>query len=164
MLQLLLVYVVLVLSHTKVLRVYLYKLCQRVHKPSAYADGTTRGDVLVREFLSCRWRSRIDARSVLRDDEYCRNLCVLVLPLVFFHGIADEVLSLAACRAIANGYRLNLIVVEHAHYGYRGLGIVTLRRVWINYLMMQQIALRIKTSGLAAVGESRVYSHGALLS
>ena len=85
------------------------------------------------------------------------------MALVLAESIVDEILSLAAGSAVAYRDGLNLVVVNHAHEGYRGLGIVTLGRMGVDNLVVDEVALSVETRYLASVGIAGVDGHGALL-
>ena len=53
MLQFRLVNIVLVLSHTDGLGIYLYQFCLGVGKATTDAHGTTHGDIVVGKLLAC---------------------------------------------------------------------------------------------------------------
>ena len=57
--ELRLVHIVLVLSYTDALGVYLHQFGKRVHQSAPDAHGTTYGDILVRKLVACHFRGRI---------------------------------------------------------------------------------------------------------
>ena len=47
-----LVYIVLILAYTDALGVDLHQFGKRVHKSTAYRNGTTYGDILIRKLIT----------------------------------------------------------------------------------------------------------------
>ena len=154
-LQLGLVYVVLVLPHTDGLRVYLDKLRQRVHKPAGDGYGTAHRYIIFRKLIPGYLGSGVDGCTLLADNE---NLHFPVERLPF-----QEIFRLAAGSAVAHGDGFHLIGLYHLlQFGKRLFALVH-RRMWVDILVVQQVALRIQAHHLTAGAESGVYSHHPFL-
>ena len=51
--------IVLILTYSQRLRIYLYKFGKRVHKSSSYGDCSSDCDIMIRELFACDFGSRI---------------------------------------------------------------------------------------------------------
>ena len=159
-LQLCLVHVFLVLSHTDTAWVNLHQLCQRVHQPAAYRHSSAHGHVVVGKFLTCHFRSAVDG-------------CAVFTHHIDFYGFrqaqsAHKVLRLSACCAVADGDGLNLVLFGQCP-DFVGCGLAVAhtsavpRCMGINGLIVEQIAFRVQTDGLAASAEACVNSQHTFL-
>ena len=150
-----LVHVVLVLPYSEVLGIYLHKLRKRVHEPAANTHRTADRNVLVRELLAGDLRRAVNGRAVLAYRPYLAALRQLHL--------THEFLRLARGGAVAYRYRLNAVFLQHALNRHQRLDLLVLRRMREDDGMVQQAPLLVQARNLAAVPESRIYSHGTLL-
>ena len=124
--QFILVYVVLVLSHTDRLRIDLHQFRKRIHQAASDRNRAAHRDIVVGKFVARRFRCRINGGSLFAHCEY-RNLAVEFLPDTE-KGIAR--IAVFPCFA----------------YG----------RVGVDVLVMQKIALLIQANRLAAGAETGV--------
>ena len=145
----------LILSHTDALRVNLHQLSQRVHQSSADTYGTTHGDILIREFISGNLRSRVNRSTIFADH--------IDIHRVWITYFVQPVAGFTACRTITHSHRLHLIHLHHALDGSSSLIFLITRRMRINDFVMNQIALGIETTGLTAIGKTRIHRHYPLL-
>ena len=81
----------------------------------------------------------------------------------FKANVGDEHLALAGGGAVSDGHCFHLIILHHADDGHCGLGIVAFRRMRIDDVVVQEIALGVETGYLAAVTETGVDRHRPLL-
>ena len=105
LLQLGLVDIVLILSYTNTLRIYLHKLGKRVHKASAYGYSSTHRNVLIGKLLACCLRSRIDRSTVLANH---KDINISAKSYLLQEGR-----RLTTCRTIAYSYCFYIILLYH---------------------------------------------------
>ena len=74
-----------------------------------------------------------------------------------------KLLTLSACRTIANGDCLNLISVYHPLQGFRGLSRLIAWWMRIDNLMMKEVTLFVKASYLTSVGKTGVEGEDTFL-
>ena len=156
LLQLGLIDIMLILTDTDALRIYLHQLRQWVHQSTTDAHGTTYGDILVWELITGYLGGRIDGSSILAHHIDIHRMIELYL--------MEPVAGLTARRTIAHSHRLHLILAHHTLDGSGCLHSLAARRMREDNFVMDEVALRIQASGLATIGETRVNSHHSLLS
>ena len=139
----------LILPYTDALRVYFYQLGKRVRQPPSDRDGTSHGDVIIRKFISGNFTCGIDRRTCFRHHE---NLQRSVK-----RYFLNEKLGFTRGRSVSDRNRLNMVSLHHrADFFHRNCSFF-LWSVWINGLIMKQIAFFIKTNHLTARSIPWVY-------
>ena len=150
-----LIHIVLILAHADALRVNLHQLAQRVHQTASDAHGAAHSNIIIRKFLASHIAGTIYRRTVFAH----HNGNHLAFETAAFHHL----LRLAARRAVADGYSLNLERLDQSlQFRHRGT-LLSDRGKRINSLVMNKLPLCIKTHNLASRAESRVDSQRAFL-
>ena len=155
-LQLRLVYIVLVLTHADGLWIYLHQFCQRVHQAASDGDCPTHRYVVIRKLVTSNFGSRINGSPLLADYKH-GYLTVETLTV-------DEIFRLPACRSVADGDGFYLVGLNHLAKFRSSLAGLVDRRMRIDILIMQQIALCIETNHLTSGTESGVDGEHPFLS
>ena len=156
LLKLCLIHIMLILTYTDALWVNLYQFGKRVHQSSSDAHGTTNGNILIRELISRNLRSRIDRSTILAHH--------IDIHRVWITYFVQPIAGFTTCRTITHSHCLNLIHLHHALDGSGSLILLVTWRMRKYYFVMNQITLRIETTGFTAIGEPRIHSHHTLLS
>ena len=145
----------LVLSHAEGLRIYLDQLGERVHQPASDGHSPADSDILVGELFPGNLGCRIYRRTVLTHG--------VDLDIVRDSDPLDEIFRLAGGSAVADGDGLDGIFLNHRRDGHYRLDLLILRRMRIDDLVVEKVAVHVKAGYLAAVSESRVDRHRPLL-
>ena len=161
-----LVYIMLILAYTDTLGVDFHQFGKRVHKPAAYRDSTTNGDILIRKLLTGYLRGGVDGGSVFADGKDLRR-CYFMLRrsdvVAAGEDITDKVVGLARGCAVADRDGLYLIFPDHLLDGHRRLHAFVDRRVGEDGLVAEEVALGIETYHLTTRTESGVDAHHTFL-
>ena len=155
LLKLSLIHIMLILSYTDALRINLHQFGKRVHQSSADTYGTTHGNILIREFISGNFGSRIDRSTILAY--------YIDIHRVWITYFVQPVTRFTARSTISYSHRLYLIHLHHTLDSRSSLIFLITRRMRINDFMMNQITLCIQTTSLATVGKTRINRHHTLL-
>ena len=150
-----LVHVVLVLPYAQGLGVYLHQLRQRVHEPPADGNRPAHGDVVLRKLFPAHLGGGIHGGAVLAHGEDAHLVGQAHLP--------HELLRLPAGRTAADGDNLYLVFVHPIGHLDDGVHLLGHRRMGVNDVVRQQVALPVQADHLAARSEARVYGHHPLL-
>ena len=140
----------LILSDTDALGINFHKFGQRVKQSASDRYGTTHSNILVGKFLTGHFGCRIYRGSMLVDHKY--------LYPSREYDIAKESFSLTATGAGADCNRVNAIVVDHVTQRVTGSNEIIGRRSGVDHIMIQQIALLIKSHDLATCAVAGVNS------
>ena len=151
----LLIHIVLILTYSQILGVYLYKFRKRIHKPSSYGYRTPDGHILIGKLLPGSLRSAVDRSSVFA---HCPDLAALRETKPF-----DEFGALPAGSAVPQGNGFNIIFVQQRLKRYYGFNLLILRRMRKHYRMVQKLSLTPQAHYFASVSESRINSHRPFL-
>ena len=158
LLQFALVHVVLVLAHPDRLGLHLHEFCQGVLQATTDRNCSTGGHVFLREFLDGDHAGAVHGSTGFAHDDAGRNLA-----LELQGHLATECVGLAACRAVADGDQVNLVLVNELHQVHAGTGLVILGLVGVNHAMVQELAILIQNGHLAARTETRVQGQHSLV-
>ena len=145
----------LILPHAQGLGVYFHEFGQGIHQATADGNGATHRYVILRELLPPHIGGRIHGSAVFAHGEDAH--------LFRQTHLSHEIFCLAAGGAAANGYDFNLILVHQVRHLDNGIHLFGHRRMRINHIMAQQIALLVQAHHLAARAEAGVNGHHALL-
>ena len=146
----------LVLSHSKRLRIDLHKFRKRIHKTSSDRNRSTYRNIIVRELFTRNFRCRIYRCSVFTDDKHSYILRERHPPY--------ELLCLPAGCSVSYSNHLNSIFLHHCRDCLNCLDLLICRRMRKDSLIMQQISLTVQTYNLAACPETGINSKNILLS
>ena len=148
--------IVLILPHPDGLRVNLHQLGQRVHQAATDGHSPAHRHVIFRKLLAGHLRGRIDRSPVLAHRKGLHRAREL--------QPCHEILRLASGRAVAYGYGLYGILFHQRRQLACRLRPFVARRMGIDGLVMQQIALRVQTHHLAPRAIAGVDGQHTLLS
>ena len=149
-----LVDIVLVLPHPDGLGVDFDEFGQGVGQTATDADGSAHRDIIVGEFLTGQFGGGIDGGAVLTDEEY---IDILEMERT------DELFRFAACRTVADGDGLDMVLLNEGGEFETRTGILILGRMGIDGLVVEQIALTVETHDFTSRTETGVDAHDALL-
>ena len=139
----------LILPYTDALWVYFYQLGKRVRQPPSDRNSASHGDVIIRKFISGNFTRGINGRSSFRHHENLQR------PVK--RDFLNEKLGFTRGRSVSDRNRLNMVSLYHRADFFHRDGGFFLWSVWINGLIMKQIAFFIKTNHLTARSIPWVY-------
>ena len=145
--------VVLIQPHADVGRLDLDQLAERIEQPPSDGNGAAERGVVFGEFLAAQLARRVDAGAGLVDDHVSH---ALVLEFRAEH-LGEEVLGLAAGRAVADGHDGQFVLADQLDRLLLGLFLAArLAADEVNNVVPQHVAELVERGQLATALETGI--------